>query len=203
MLDTESVTDTCWQNRLGPNLWVFRARLVSALQREHRCHGFESPWSPEIFFRVTLQLLFTATILSSHRFVFPHFTSSFLVSILSRPAPQCIGLQRSIGFSTAAFWYRSFSVMWSTALQIAWNKRKFQHVKRVQFPQDFFLYTNIAADSLFCTQKWRPWRHVKTIYSFVLIGARLSVNHKVRNSQCKVKTKASTKLFSRLENHAN
>ena len=33
----------------------------------------------------------------------------------------------------------------SRGQQIAWNKRKFQHVKRVQFPQDFF-----------CTQTWPP-----------------------------------------------
>ena len=26
------------------------------------------------------------------------------------------------------------------------------------------LCTNMAADSLFCTQIWPPWRHVKTIY---------------------------------------
>ena len=36
---------------------------------------------------------------------------------------------------------RSFSVTLSAALQIAWNKRKFLHVKRVQFPQDFFTQT--------------------------------------------------------------
>ena len=28
-----------------------------------------------------------------------------------------------------------------------------------------FLYTNMAADSLFCTQIWPPWRHVKTTYT--------------------------------------
>ena len=43
------------------------------------------------------------------------------------------------------WWYRSFSVTWSAALQIAWNKGKSQHVKGVQFPQDFL-----------CTQTWPP-----------------------------------------------
>ena len=39
---------------------------------------------------------------------------------------------------------RSFSVTWSRALQIAWNKRKFLHVKKSSIPTGFFLYTNMA-----------------------------------------------------------
>ena len=29
---------------------------------------------------------------------------------------------------------------------------------------EFFLYTNMTANLLFCTEIWPPWRHVKTIY---------------------------------------
>ena len=35
-------------------------------------------------------------------------------------------------------------------------------------PTGFFLYINMAPDSLFCTQIWPPWRHVKTIYSVAI-----------------------------------
>ena len=59
--------------------------------------------------------------------------------------------------------YRSFSVTWSAAFQIAWNKRSFNIWKEFNSHR-IFLYTNMAADPLFCTQIWPPWRHVKTIY---------------------------------------
>ena len=71
------------------------------------------------------------------------------------PIMACTGRLRPKGEPFSGFRYRSFSVTWSAALQIPWNKRKFSHVKRVQFPLDFFahkhgrrfivLYTNMAA----------------------------------------------------------
>ena len=56
------------------------------------------------------------------------------------------------------------SVTWSAALQIAWNKRKPLTCEKSSIPTRCFLYTNMAAESLFCTQIWPPLRHVKTIY---------------------------------------
>ena len=51
---------------------------------------------------------------------------------------------------------RSFSVTLSTASQIAWNKRKGLTCEKSTIPTGFFLYTNMAAGSLFCTQIWPP-----------------------------------------------
>ena len=55
----------------------FRTSSALALQ----CHGFESRWSPEILgggLRFGVQIaIITTTIIFSHKFVFPQFTSSF------------------------------------------------------------------------------------------------------------------------------
>ena len=45
------------QNWPASNVWVFIAQIGTALKRKRRGHGFESHWSPEIFFRINLQLL--------------------------------------------------------------------------------------------------------------------------------------------------
>ena len=52
--------------------------------------------------------------------------------------------------------FRSFLVTWSAALQIAWNKKKVLTCENSSIPTEFFWYTNMAADSLFCTQIWPP-----------------------------------------------
>ena len=74
---------------------------------------------------------------------------------LPPPLPPSFALTPTLTAAISTRPNKSFSVTWSAALQIAWNKRKFLHVKRVQFPQDFFvhkhgrrfiiLYTNMAA----------------------------------------------------------
>ena len=38
--------------------------------------------------------------------------------------------------------------------EIAWNKTKVLTREKSSIPTGFFLYTNMAADSLFCTQIW-------------------------------------------------
>ena len=48
--------------------------------------------------------------------------------------------------------------------EIAWNKTKVLTREKSSIPTGFFLYTNMAADSLFCTQIWPLWRHINTIY---------------------------------------
>ena len=45
-------------------------------------------------------------------------------------------------------------------------KESFNMWKEFNSHRIFFLHTNKAADPLFCTQIWPPWRHVKTIYCF-------------------------------------
>ena len=40
--------------------------------------------------------------------------------------------------------YRSFSLTWSVAKQISWNKGKFLNEKSVQSPQELFWYTDMA-----------------------------------------------------------
>ena len=44
----------------------------------------------------------------------------------------------------------SFSVTWSAALQIAWNKKSFT-CEKSSILTGFFFYTNMTAESLFCT----------------------------------------------------
>ena len=43
------------------------------------------------------------------------------------------------------------------------ERKKVLTCEKSSLPTGFFLYRNMAADSLFCTQIWLPWRHVKTI----------------------------------------
>ena len=40
-------------------------------------------------------------------------------------------------FASLASSYRSFSLTWSVAMQISWNKGRFLHEKSFQSPQDF------------------------------------------------------------------
>ena len=40
--------------------------------------------------------------------------------------------------------------------QQLWNKRNFITCEKSSIPTGCFLYTNTAADSLFCTQIWPP-----------------------------------------------
>ena len=61
-----------------------------------------------------------------------HLLMCALVAGLFRPFSLCLRT-----------FYRSLSVTWSVALQIAWNKRKFLHVKK----SSIFRF--------FCTQTWR------------------------------------------------
>ena len=53
-----------------------------------------------------------------------------------------------IGCSNGPLSYRSFSLTWSAAMQISWNKRRFLHEKSFQSPQHFLGTFNMAAVSL-------------------------------------------------------
>ena len=94
---------------------------------------------------------------------------------LSPPLPPSFALTPTLTAAISTRPNKSFSVTWSAALQIAWNKWKFLHVKRVQFPQDFFVHkhgrrfiilcTNMAAvtscenDPFSCYKGCRVWQY--------------------------------------------
>ena len=56
---------------------------------------------------------------------------------------------------------RAFSLMWLASMLIYWNKRKFLHKKRVQFPQGCLGTPTWSPFHCFGTPIWLPRRHVK------------------------------------------
>ena len=71
---------------------------------------------------------------------------------------------------------RSFSLTWSTSMQIYWNKRKRLHKKRVQIPQDWFGTPTWPPFHCFGTPRWPPWRHVKTLHRTIWLVYRTDTN---------------------------
>ena len=53
---------------------------------------------------------------------------------------------------------------WPAARLVQWNKRKYLHKNRVQFPEGWPCTPIWPPFLCFCTPTWPPWRHVKTIY---------------------------------------
>ena len=63
--------------------------------------------------------------------------------------------------------YIVFSLTWPAYMQIYCNKRKRLLKKRVQLPGNWFRTPTWPRFHCFGTPIWPPWRHVKTLYSYL------------------------------------
>ena len=94
----------------------------------------------------------------------------FAISVSRSLITDNIFCSRTIVLGDAvAFSYRAFSLTWPAHMQIYWNKRKCLHKKRVQLPEDWFGTPTRPPFYCFGTTIWLPWRHVKTLYTFVYV----------------------------------
>ena len=59
--------------------------------------------------------------------------------------------------------FGAFSLTWLAAILVKWNKRKYLHNNRVQFPEGQPGSSTWLPFLCFGTQTWPPWRHVKTL----------------------------------------
>ena len=76
---------------------------------------------------------------------------------------------------------RAFSLTWPASMLIYWNKKRFLHKKRVQFPQGCFGTPTWPPFHCFGTPLWPPWRHVKTLCrNMALIYSATICNKKQR-----------------------
>ena len=76
---------------------------------------------------------------------------------------------------------RAFSLTWPASMLIYWNKRKFLHKKRIQFPQDCLGTPTWPPFHCFGTPIWPPWRHVTTLY---MVMQNFWKANRMRYGQC-------------------